>query len=89
MNIEELEVGDIVIGNREANNCYAKTREGWIGRVTRINMDSFSAMSITNLREFERLNPKCFNFYFKKPKDTATDLAKKLNLYKENHYDYN
>lgn len=56
----KFKVGDKIIGNEKAN-IYVFTVKGWVGTVTEVNNDSFSAKSECCGEEFGLLNYDCFD----------------------------
>ena len=71
---QKFKVGDMVIGNHPTR--YGVTREGWIGRVTRVASNGLFFAKGEEGVEFDDLEPRYFNLYADSKKIVITHDGK-------------
>lgn len=72
MTKNKFKIGDMVIGNAKANDAYCITRQGWIGKVTKIYSDEMIRVKERIADEIGyAVHSKYFDLY--KPKKTDSD----------------
>ena len=63
--MEKFKVGDRVIGNKRANECYCFTKEGWCGTVTKVSasgrLEIEGQVFANHSTKFDDLDPDCFD----------------------------
>lgn len=76
--MSKFKIGDIVVGNKSANDVYSITTEGWVGRVVEIDGDDIRVQSLEDKGFHPWVKSACFNLYAGKHKSSGVHGIKKV-----------